>query len=144
MQRCQYEPGISSVTSIPGAQSANAHPVAVDGQHRLAAVAGVTMLCCLATFLASQWGVMPAGAATAVVLVGIGAVLRVAWSIAGRTAGSTERTRFALMMSNVALAVAALSAVAALPRLTRQAGPGLFAIDLMAQLWLLGIVFAAA
>ncbi len=145
MQHCQHETGRSNVTSTSGTQAADLHPAALDGgQHKLAVVAGVTMLCCLATFLASQWGLMPTGAATAVVLVGIGVVLRIAWRIAGRTAGSTERTRFALMVSNVALGVAALSALAALPRLTRQAGPGLFALDLTAQLWLLGIVFAAA
>jgi RsiW-degrading membrane proteinase PrsW (M82 family) len=47
-------------------------------------------------------------------------------------------------MSNVGLGVALLSALAALPRLSKAGGMGLITVDLFAQLWTLGLLFLAA
>ncbi len=119
-------------------------PIGTGGQAKLALVAGVTMLLSVGVFIASQLGAMPAGVGTTVVLVGMGIVLKLAWMIACKSADSARRTRFALMMSNIGLIVAGFSALAALPRLTNAGGFSLFAIDLAAQLWTVGLLFAAA
>jgi RsiW-degrading membrane proteinase PrsW (M82 family) len=119
-------------------------PLGTGGQAKLAVTAGITMLFSVGVFIASQLGAMPAGIGTIVVLFGTGIVLKLAWTISSKAASSAERARFALLMSNVGLIVAALSALAALPRLTRAGGLGLFTLDLAAQLWTLGLLFAAA
>jgi RsiW-degrading membrane proteinase PrsW (M82 family) len=113
-------------------------------QSKLAVIAGITMLFSVGVFVASQLGAIPAGIGTSVVLIGMGVVLKLAWTITSRSANSAERARFNLLMSNVGLIIATLSALAALPRLTKAAGLELFAIDLSAQLWTLALLFAAA
>ena len=119
-------------------------PLDGGSQTKLALIAGMTLLFSVGAFIASQLGVMPAGVSTTVVLFGMGIVLKLAWSISSKSAGSAERARFALLMSNVGLIVATLSALAALPRLTKSAGIELFATDLAAQLWTVALLFAAA
>ena len=119
-------------------------PSGTGGQAKLALIAGITVLFSVGVFIASQLGAMPAGVGTSVVMIGMGIVLKLAWTISSKSASSAERARFALLMSNIALIVAALSALAALPRLTRGAGLGLFTVDLAAQLWTVGLLFAAA
>jgi RsiW-degrading membrane proteinase PrsW (M82 family) len=119
-------------------------PLGTGGQAKLALIAGITVLFSVGVFIASQLGAMPAGVGTTVVMIGMGIVLKLAWTISSKSASSAERARFALLMSNIALIVAALSALAALPRLTKAAGFGLLAVDLTAQLWTVGLLFAAA
>jgi RsiW-degrading membrane proteinase PrsW (M82 family) len=119
-------------------------PLSTGGQAKLALTAGVTMLFSVGVFIASQFGAMPAGFGTTVVLIGTGIVLKLAWTISSKSANSAERARFALSMSNVGLIIATLSALAALPRLTKAAGLGLFTVDLAAQLWTVGLLFIAA
>lgn len=128
---------------MTNAQLAQA-PVLGGDQTKLSLIAGITMLFSVGVFIASQLGAIPAGVGTTVVLFGMGIVLKVAWTISSKSTGSAERARFALLMSNVGLIIATLSALAALPRLTKAAGIELFATDLAAQLWTLGILFAAA
>jgi len=119
-------------------------PLDTGGQAKLAVIAGVTMLFSVGVFIAAQLGAMPAGVGTTVVLIGMGIVLKLAWTITCTSADSASRARFTLLMSNTGLIVASLSALAALPRLTRAAGLGLFAVDLTAQLWTVGLLFVAA
>jgi RsiW-degrading membrane proteinase PrsW (M82 family) len=64
--------------------------------------------------------------------------------ISSKSASSAERARFALLMSNVGLIVAMLTALAGVPRLTKAGGVGLLMVDLAAQLWTVAILFAAA
>jgi hypothetical protein len=59
-------------------------------------------------FVASQMGAMPVGIGTTVVLIGMGIVLKLAWSISSKAASSPQNARFALVMSNVGLTIAAL------------------------------------
>lgn len=119
-------------------------PAGSAGQPKLAIIAGVAMLFSVGVCIASQLGALSAGVGTAVVLIGVGVVLKLAWKISSQSASSAERARFALVMSNVGLIIAMLSALAALPRLTKAAGIGPLAVDLAAQLWTVGILFAAA
>jgi RsiW-degrading membrane proteinase PrsW (M82 family) len=114
------------------------------GQAKLGLVASVLMLFSVGVFIASQLGALPAGIATTVVLIGVGIVLRLTWTISSQSTNSVESARFSLMMSNVGLIIASLSAVAALPRLTKAAGIALFTEDLAAQLWTVGLLMAAA
>lgn len=108
-----------------------------------ALIAGITILFSVGVFIASQLGAIPAGFSTAAVLIGMGIVLKLAWTISSKSASSAEHARFALWMSNLSLIIATLTAVAALPRLTKEAGFGLFTVDLAAQLWTVGLLFAA-
>lgn len=119
-------------------------PLDSDSRTKLALIAGITMLFSVGVFIASQLGAMPAGFGTTIVLIGMGIVLKLAWTISSKSASSAEHARFALLMSNVGLIIATLSALAALPRLTKAAGVGLFTVDLAAQLWTVGLLFAAA
>jgi RsiW-degrading membrane proteinase PrsW (M82 family) len=87
---------------------------------------------------------MPSGIGTTVVLIGMGIVLRLVWSISSRSANSADSARLSLWMSNVGLIIATLSAVIALPRLTKAAGGVVLTQDLLAQLWTVGLLLAAA
>jgi RsiW-degrading membrane proteinase PrsW (M82 family) len=118
--------------------------IGTGGQTRLALIAGITLLFSVGVFVASELGAIPDGFGTLLVLIGTSIVLKLAWTISSKSASSAERARFALLMSNAGLIVATLSALAALPRLTKAAGLGVFAIDLAAQLWTVGLLFAAA
>jgi RsiW-degrading membrane proteinase PrsW (M82 family) len=119
-------------------------PACLGGQFKLAFVASIIMLFSAGVAIAVQLGAMPAGIGTAIVLVGTGIVLKLAWMISCESASSAERARFAQLMSNVGLIIATLSALAAVPRLTKAGGVGLLTVDLAAQLWMVGILFAAA
>ncbi|HEY2683146.1 MAG TPA: PrsW family glutamic-type intramembrane protease [Steroidobacteraceae bacterium] len=120
-------------------------PTAGSGnQTRLAFIAGGTMLFSAGIFIASQLGAMPSGVGTTLVLIGMAVVLKLAWNITSKSANSAERARFAMLMSNVALIIALLSALAALPRVTKAAGMERFIVDLAAQLWTVALLFAAA
>jgi RsiW-degrading membrane proteinase PrsW (M82 family) len=119
-------------------------PPETVSQSKLAIIAGIAMLISVGVFIASQFGAVPEGASIAAVLIGVGIVLKLTWMISSQSASSAERARFALLMSNVGLIIATLSALAALPRLTKAAGAGLLTVDLAAQLWTVGILFAAA
>jgi hypothetical protein len=88
-------------------------PIGTGGQAKLALTAGITMLFSVGVFIASQFGAMPAGLGTTVVLIGTAIVLKLAWTISSKSASSAERARFALLMSNVGLIIATLSALAA-------------------------------
>jgi RsiW-degrading membrane proteinase PrsW (M82 family) len=119
-------------------------PLGTSEQTKLALIAGITMLFSVSVFIAAQLGAMPAGVGTSVVLIGMGVVLKLAWTIASKFGNSAHSARLNLLMSNVALIIAVLTALAAMPRLTKAGGLGLFAIDLAAQLWSLGLLVAAA
>ena len=114
------------------------------GQAKLALIAGATMLLSVGVFVASQLGFLRAGIGTTLVLIGIGVVLKAAWTISTKSADSVNRARFTHSMSNVGLIIAVLSALAALPRLTKAGGIGLLTFDLASQLWTLGLLFVAA
>ncbi len=119
-------------------------PDGSDGRLRLTLVAGTVMFFSVGAFVASQFGAMRAGIGTSLVLIGMGIVLKLAWTISAESSSSASRAHFTLVMSNVGLTIAVVSALAALPRLTKAGGVGLLAADLAAQLWTLGLLFVAA
>jgi RsiW-degrading membrane proteinase PrsW (M82 family) len=119
-------------------------PLHPGSQTKLAVIAGSIMLLSAGVFVASQLGAMPAGVSTTLVLIGMGLFLKIAWTITSKSATSTDRARFTALMSNAGLIIASLSALAALPRLTKAAGFELFTVDLAAQLWTVALLFAAA
>jgi RsiW-degrading membrane proteinase PrsW (M82 family) len=79
-----------------------------------------------------------------VVLIGMGIVLKLAWTITVKSANSAELARFNVSISNVGLALAMLTALIALPRLTKAGGVAMFCADLASQLWTLALLFVAA
>ena len=113
------------------------------GHSKSAIIAGVTMLFSVGVFAAAQLGVIPVGWSTGIVLVGTGIVLRLAWRVSSESASSAQRARLAKLMSNTGLTVAVLSAIAAVPRLTKTGGVGNLAVDLAAQLWTVAILLGA-
>ena len=58
-----------------------------------ALIAGITMLLSVGVFIASQLGAMPAGFSTTAVLIGMGIVLKLAWTISSKSASSAEHAR---------------------------------------------------
>jgi RsiW-degrading membrane proteinase PrsW (M82 family) len=86
---------------------------------------------------------IPAGRGADLRLADIGAAT-VIFSISAFAAGSQSRTRIATLVSNVGLAVSALAGLAALPRLTKTSGVALLVMDLLAHLWTLALLTAAA
>jgi RsiW-degrading membrane proteinase PrsW (M82 family) len=114
------------------------------GRFKPAIIAGVTMLLSVGVFIASQLGLLPGGVATIIVLFGIGIVLKLSWTISSQSVCSAQSAELARMMSNVGLGVAILSALLAVPRLTKAGGVEHLAVDLAAQLWTLAILWAAA
>jgi RsiW-degrading membrane proteinase PrsW (M82 family) len=111
---------------------------------RLAAIGGATMVFSISAIVAGYLGALPSGLSTAIVLFGMGIALRVMWTYVARSAGSASRTRVAILMSNGGLAISALAALAALPRVTKTSGVALLIIDLLAYLWTLALLTAAA
>jgi RsiW-degrading membrane proteinase PrsW (M82 family) len=111
---------------------------------RLAVAGAITVTFSLAAFAAGMLGVLPSGFSTAIVMVGMGFSLKVIWTYVARSATSASRTRIATLMSNIGLAISALAVIAALPRLTKTSGVGLLLVDLLAHLWTLAILTAAA
>jgi len=119
-------------------------PVGRSADLKLAVVGAVTVLFSISAFAAGFFGALPPGLSTALVMLGIGIGLKVAWTYVARSASSASRTRIAALLSNVGLALSTVAVIAALPRLTKTAGVGLLLIDLCAQLWTLGILMAVA
>ena len=111
---------------------------------RLAVIGGATVVFSLSAFAAGYFGALPSGLSTATVLFGMGIALKVMWTYVAKSAGSSSRTHIATLMSNVGLAVSALAALAALPRLTKTSGVALLVIDVLAHLWTLALLTAAA
>jgi len=111
---------------------------------RLAMIGGATVLFSITAFAAGMLGALPQGFSSAIVMLGMGIALKLTWTYVARSATTASRTRIAALMSNVGLAISALVVIAALPRLTKTSGVGLLLIDLLAQLWTLAILTAAA
>jgi RsiW-degrading membrane proteinase PrsW (M82 family) len=111
---------------------------------RLAVIGAATVMFSISAFAAGYFGALPAGLSTAIVLFGMGVALKVMWTYVARSAGSQSRTRIATLMSNVGLAISALAALAALPRLTKTSGVALLVMDLLAHLWTLALLSAVA
>jgi len=111
---------------------------------RLAVVGAATVLFSVAAFASGALGAMPQGLSTALVMVGMGVALKLTWTYVGRSASSTRRAHIATLLSNCGLAMAALTVIAAVPRLTKAGGVSLLLIDALAQLWTLAIMTALA
>jgi RsiW-degrading membrane proteinase PrsW (M82 family) len=111
---------------------------------RLAVIGTATVIFSVSAFAAGLLGALPSGWSTALVIVGMGIALKVMWTYMARSATSAGRTRIATLMSNVGLLISALAAIAALPRITKTSGVGLLVVDLLAHLWTLAILSAAA
>jgi RsiW-degrading membrane proteinase PrsW (M82 family) len=118
-------------------QAANLTPA---GDRRLARIAAVGIAISLAAGAARLLHVLPSGAAAAIVLVGVVVGLRVALIYASRTASSATRATTMKLVSNVGLAVSAVTVVAALPHLTKHGGSGHFFSDAFGQLWTLTVL----
>jgi len=115
-----------------------------SADQRLALIGAVTVLFSITAFIAGLLGVLPPGISTAIVMLGMGIALRVAWTYVPRSATSASRTRITTLMSNAGLAISAVAIAVALPRLTKTSGVGVLLIDLLAQLWTVAILAAAA
>jgi RsiW-degrading membrane proteinase PrsW (M82 family) len=111
---------------------------------RLAVIGGATVVFSISAFAAGYFGALPPGLSTGIVLFGMGVALKLMWTYVARSAGSSSRSRIATQMSNVGLAISALAALAALPRLTKTSGVALLAMDLLAHLWTLALLSAVA
>jgi RsiW-degrading membrane proteinase PrsW (M82 family) len=111
---------------------------------RLAVIGGATVVFSISAFAAGYFGALPSGLSTAIVLFGMGIALKVMWTYVARSASSASRIRIAILMSNVGLAISALASLAALPRLTKTSGVALLVMDLLAYLWTLALLTAAA
>jgi RsiW-degrading membrane proteinase PrsW (M82 family) len=111
---------------------------------RLAVIGGATIVFSISAFAAGYFGALPSGLSTGIVLFGMGIALKVMWTYVARSAGSPSRALVATLMSNVGLVISVLAALAALPRLTKTSGLALLVTDLLAHLWTLALLTAAA
>jgi RsiW-degrading membrane proteinase PrsW (M82 family) len=111
---------------------------------RFAQLGLATVALTLVVVTARLTGVLPAGWATAIVLVGLGIGLRVGLIVLARTAGADQRARTLRRISLAGLAVGGLAAVSALPVITRNGGGPLFVKDAATFGWTLLLVAAAA
>ena len=114
------------------------------GDRRLARIAAVGIAISLAAGAARLLHILPSSAAAAIVLIGVVIGLRIALIYASRSATSASRAKTMLMVSNIGLAVSAVTVVAALPHLTKQAGAGHFFSDAFGQLWTIAVLTIAA
>ena len=114
---------------------------AAGNDRTLAIVAGASVVVSVGAVLARLAGVMPDGPSTLVVVVGAAVGLKVALTYASRAASDALRARVMNLISTMALAISALSVIASLPRITKQAGMSAFALDLLAQLWTLALLW---
>jgi RsiW-degrading membrane proteinase PrsW (M82 family) len=119
-------------------------PLERSADRRLVIVGGSTVVFSIIACAAGLLGVLPQGYSSALVMLGMGVALTVAWKVAARSATSASRARIAVRMSNVGLTLSGLAVVVALPRLTKTSGVGLLLVDLSAQLWTLALIAAAA
>ncbi len=120
------------------------HPAAAGADLRLALIGAATVLFSMAALAAGWLGALSAGISTAIVLLGMGFALKLAWTYMARSASSASRARLSTRLSNTGLAIAAIAAVVAVPRLTKSSGIERLLIDLLAQLWTLAILSAVA
>lgn len=111
---------------------------------KLAVIGAATVLVSVAAFVLSLIGALPAEITTVIVMMGMTIALRVLWRYAVQGATTSSRIRIATTISNAGLAISAIMVIAALPRITQAAGVGLLLVDLLAQLWTLAILTAAA
>ncbi len=107
---------------------------------RLAIIAGASGAVSIAALVARLMGALSSGIATVVATIAVGVGLKVAFTYAARSASSAGRARIMNTVSLVGLGVSAAAGLAALPRLTQAGGIGLFAADVLAQLWTLAIL----
>jgi len=113
---------------------------ATGGDRRLARIAAIGIAISLAAGAARLLHVLPSGASAAIVLVGVVIGLRVALIYASRSASSATRAKTMRMVSNVGLAVSAVTVIAAVPHLTKHGGSGRFFSDAFGQLWALAVL----
>jgi RsiW-degrading membrane proteinase PrsW (M82 family) len=119
-------------------------PASRGADLRLAVIGATTVTLSIAAFAAGYFGALPSGLSTALVILGMGMALKLMWTYVARSASSASRVRVGILMSNIGLGISVLAALAALPRLTKTAGVGLLLIDLLAYLWTLALLTAAA
>jgi RsiW-degrading membrane proteinase PrsW (M82 family) len=120
----------------------SARPMA-SNDRTLAIVAGASIVVSVGAVLARLMGVMPEGLSTLIVIVGAGIGLKVALTYASKAASDASRARVMNLVSTTALAISALTVIASLPRITKQAGMHPFVLDVLAQLWTLALLWIA-
>jgi RsiW-degrading membrane proteinase PrsW (M82 family) len=125
-------------------QNSAAQSAHIKADTRLALVGGITVLFSVAAFAAGLLGALPSATSTVLVLLGMGVALKVTWIYVARSSSSASRARTTAMLSNTGLAIAAITVIAAVPRLTKTSGVALLLADLLAQLWTMAILTAAA
>jgi RsiW-degrading membrane proteinase PrsW (M82 family) len=111
---------------------------------RLAVIAGAGILFALSAAVARWTGLMPSATGTLVVIVGATIALRVAWSYAATSASSMAKVKTLTLISNVGLAISAVTLLATLPRITQAGGMALMFKDTAAQLWTIALLSVAA
>ena len=114
------------------------------GDRRLAVVGGLCVALSVGGVLGHMVGALPSSAATLVVFVAGGIGLRAAITFLARSASSPARARVMTRISTVGLVVSGVTLIASLPVTTRAGGIGVFLADLLAQLWTLAALTAAA
>jgi RsiW-degrading membrane proteinase PrsW (M82 family) len=119
-------------------------PSSRNADVRLAVIGAVTVLFSITAFAAGMLGKLPTGLSSAIVMLGMAIGLKVVWTYVARSATSASRTRITALMSNVGLGISTLAVIAALPRLSKTGGVELMLIDLIARVWTIGIITAAA
>jgi len=115
-----------------------------NADRRLAVTGVATVVFSTAAFIAGSLGTLSNAYSTAIVMVGMGVALKVAWTYMARSATLASRNRMAKLLSNAGLALSALGVIAALPRLTKTSGVEQLLIDLCAQLWTVALLALAA
>jgi RsiW-degrading membrane proteinase PrsW (M82 family) len=110
----------------------------------LAVIAGASVAVSVAAVAARFAGLMPEGPSTLIVVIGAAIGLKVALKYASRSASDAARARVMNLVSTIALAISALTAIASLPRITKLAGMHPFVLDMLAQLWTVAILWVVA
>lgn len=120
------------------------HPAVAGADLRLALIGAATVLVSIVALAAGWQGAVTPGISTAIVMLGMGFALKLAWTYMARAACSASRARLSTMLSNSGLAISAIAAIVAVPWLTKNSGIELLLVDLLAQLWTLAILTAVA
>jgi RsiW-degrading membrane proteinase PrsW (M82 family) len=110
----------------------------------MAIIAGAGATLSVGALVARTAGLMPAGESTIVALIGATIGLRIAFVYAAKSASAPARARVLALVSTVGLCISAVTMLGALPHLTQKGGVGTFATDLVAELWALALLMAAA
>jgi RsiW-degrading membrane proteinase PrsW (M82 family) len=111
---------------------------------RLAMIAGAGVTLSIAALVARMAGILPSGLAVGVVVIGATIALKVAFAYAKGSASAPSRARILGLVSNVGLAISAVTVIGMLPVLTKTGGIGTFAVDLVANVWTLTVLAVAA